>query len=127
MSQMGDFWHDVDKRSKSNNQNPVEIGEIISLQPLTIGFQGLELSVSNGDKIYLNNLLLDENKTFTTANPITCSDGSITENHTDIINDITQWLTSIHQRFILSVGDNVAVQRLGNNTYIVLEKVQQIE
>lgn len=127
MSQMGDFWHDVDKRSRSNNQNPVEIGEIISLQPLTIGFQGLELSVSNGDKIYLNNLLLDENKTFTTANPITCSDGSITENHTDIINDITQWLTSIHQRFILSVGDNVAVQRLGNNTYIVLEKVQQIE
>lgn len=127
MSQMGDFWHDVDKRSKSSNQNPVEIGEITSLQPLTIGFQGLELSVSNGDKIYLNNLLLDENKTFTTANPITCSDGSITENHTDIINDITQWLTSIHQRFILSVGDNVAVQRLGNNTYIVLEKVQQIE
>ena len=127
MSQMGDFWHDVDKRSKSNNQNPVEIGEITSLQPLTIGFQGLELSVSNGDKIYLNNLLLDENKTFTTANPITCSDGTITENHTDIINDITQWLTSIHQRFILSVGDNVAVQRLGNNTYIVLEKVQQIE
>jgi hypothetical protein len=124
---MGDFWHDVDKRSKSNNQNPVEIGEIISLQPLTIGFQGLDLSVSNGDKIYLNNLLLDENKTFTTANPITCSDGTITENHTDIINDITQWLTSIHQRFILSVGDNVAVQRLGNNMYIVLEKVQQIE
>jgi hypothetical protein len=127
MSQMGDFWHDVDKRSKSNNQNPVEIGQIISLQPLTIGFQGLDLSVSNGDKIYLNNLLLDANKTFTTANPITCSDGTITENHTDIINDITQWLTSIHQRFILSVGDNVAVQRLGNNTYIVLEKVQQIE
>lgn len=127
MSQMGDFWHDVDKRSKSNNQNPVEIGEITNLQPLTIGFQGLELSVTNGDKIYLNNLLLDENKTFTTANPITCSDGTITENHTDIINDITQWLTSIHQRFILSVGDNVAVQRLGNNMYIVLEKVQQIE
>ena len=69
--------------------------------------------------------MLDEQKTFDTATKITCSDGTISENHTKIINDITDWLTSIHERYILSIGDYVAVQMLGNNTYIVLEKVQK--
>lgn len=126
LSSEGKFWRDVDKRSKANNQSPVSVGEVLSVQPLSISYNGLTLSKANGDNIYVNNLILDVKKTFTTANPITCSDGTITENHTAIINDITGWLSSIHERFILSIGDYVAVQKLGNNTYIVLEKVQQL-
>lgn len=126
MSQAGKFWQQVDNRSKANNQSPVSVGEVLSVQPLSISYNGLTLSKANGDNIYVNNLLLDEQKTFTTAQQITCSDGTITENHTDIINDITGWLSSIHKRYILDVGDYVAIQKLGNNTYIVLEKVQQL-
>lgn len=126
MSQMGKFWQEVDRRSKATNQNPTSIGEVISIEPLSISYNGITVSKANGDNVYVNNLLLDEQKTFTTAQPITCSDGKITENHTGIINDITEWLSSIHKRFILDVGDYVAIQKLGNNTYIVLEKVQKL-
>lgn len=126
MSQMGRFWQQVDKRSKATNQNATSIGQVVSLEPFSISYNGITVSKQYGDNVYVNNLLLDEQKTFTTAQAITCSDGTITENHTDIINDITGWLSSIHERFILDVGDYVAIQKLGNNTYIVLEKVQKL-
>ena len=126
MSQAGRFWQQVDKRSKATNQNAASIGQVVSLEPLSISYNGITISKQYGDNVYVNNLILDVKKTFTTANPITCSDGTITENHTAIINDITGWLSSIHKRYILGVGDYVAIQKLGNNTYIVLEKVQQL-
>ena len=126
MSSEGKFWQQVDNRSKANNQSPVSVGEVLSVEPLSISYNGLTLSKANGDNIYVNNLLLDKQKTFTKAKEITCSHGAIAENHTGIINDITKWLSSIHKRYILDVGDYVAVQKLGNNTYIVLEKVQQL-
>ena len=123
MSQAGKTWNAVRQIAKSTNQDPTQIGEILSVKPISIQYQGVELNKANGDKIYINNLLQDEVISFETANPITCSDGSITENHTNIINAITNWLGSIHNRYILHTGDLVAVQKLGNNTYIVLEKV----
>lgn len=127
MSQTGKFWQAVEKKSKKVNPNPVQVGYIKSLEPFTIQYQGLELSVVNGDTIYVNNLLLDKAIEFTSAEPITCSHGTITENHTDIINgEIEAWLMAIHNRFILHINDYVAVQKLGNNTYLVLEKVQKI-
>lgn len=127
MSGQGKFWGAVDKRAKKVNPAVVSVGMVKSLNPFSISYNGLELSAQNGDTIYLNNLLLDAKKTFTTANPITCTQGTITENHTAIINDITGWLTSIHDRFIIHVGDYIAVQKLGNNTYIVLSKLQKVE
>ena len=126
MSQAGKFWQQVDKRSRENNQNPASVGQVVSVSPLSVSYNGIIISKANGDNVYVNNLLLDEQKTFTKAQAITCSDGTIAENHTGIINDITKWLSSIHKRYILDVGDYVAVQKLGNNTYIVLEKVQKL-
>lgn len=128
MSGQGKFWGAVDKRAKKINPAVASVGMVKSLSPFSISYNGLELSAQNGDTIYLNNLLLDAKKTFTTANPITCTQGTITDNHTDIINnEITSWLSSIHDRFIIHVGDYIAVQKLGNNTYIVLSKLQKVE
>ena len=132
MSQAGRFWQQVDKRSKATNQNATSIGQVVGLDPFSISYNGITVSKQYGDNVYVNNLLLDEQKTFTTAVAITAKTHNtqenvdVTENHTAIINDITGWLSSIHERFILSIGDYVAVQKLGNNTYIVLEKVQQL-
>lgn len=128
MSGQGKFWGAVDKRAKKINPAVVSVGMVKSLNPFSISYNGLELSAQNGDTIYLNNLLLDAKKTFTTANPITCTQGAITDNHTNIINnEITSWLSSIHDRFIIHVGDYIAVQKLGNNTYLILEKLQKVE
>lgn len=128
MSRVGKFWQAVDKRSKKTNPAVSSVGVVKSLEPFSISYNGLELSKQNGDNIYVNSLLLDELVTFTEAQAITCSHGTITENHTDIINnEIEAWLSSVHDRFIIHIGDLVAVQKLGNNTYIVLEKVQKIE
>lgn len=127
MSGQGKFWQDVDKRAKKTNPNPVSVGVVESLQPFSIKYNGIILSVANGDTIFVNNLMLDEVISFTAAQPITCSHGTITENHTDIINnEIEKWLVSIHDRYILHIGDNIAVQKLSNNTYIVLNKLQKV-
>lgn len=128
MSQAGKFWKEVDKRSKQRNESPVQVGQIIGLKPLVIQFNGLELSYANGDTIFVNHLMLDDAIMFTEAQPITCSHGTITENHTDIINnEIESWIMAIHKRYILNIGNYVAVQKLGNNTYIVLDKLQKVE
>ena len=128
MSGLGKFWQDVDKRAKRVDMNPVSVGTVKSLKPLVITYNGLELSYANGDTIFINNMMLDDVISFTAAQAITCSHGTITENHTDIINsEIEKWLVAIHGRYILSVGDYVAVQKLRNNTYIILEKLQKVE
>ena len=127
MSGQGRFWQDVTKKAKKTNPAVPSVGVIKSLSPFSINYNGLELSVANGDTIYVNNLMLDSVISFTAAQTITCSHGTITENHTDIINnEIESWLVSIHDRFILHIGDYIAVQKLGNNTYIVLEKLQKV-
>ena len=127
MSVQGKFWQAVDKRSKKVNASPVSVGKVKSLSPFSIEFNGLELSSANGDTIFVNNLMLDNVVSFTEAVAITCSNGTITENHTNLINnEIESWLVSVHDRFILHIGDYIAVQKLGNNTYIVLDKLQKV-
>ena len=128
MSQTGKFWQAVDARSKKTQNAVTSVGVVTSLSPFGIKYNGIDISAENGDTIFVNNLLLDEVISFTEAQPITCSHGTITENHTDIINnEIEKWLVSVHDRFILHIGDYIAVQKLGNNTYIVLDKLQKVE
>jgi hypothetical protein len=128
MSQTGKFWQAVDARSKKTQNAVTSVGVVTSLSPFGIKYNGIDISAENGDTIFVNNLLLDEVISFTEAQPITCSHGTITENHTDIINnEIESWLVSVHDRFILHIGDYIAVQKLGNNTYIVLDKLQKVE
>ena len=128
MSQTGKFWQTVDARSKKTQNAVTSVGVVTSLKPFGIKYNGIDISVENGDTIFVNNLMLDDVISFTAAQPITCSHGEITENHTDIINnEIESWLVSVHDRFILHIGDYIAVQKLGNNTYIVLDKLQKVE
>lgn len=128
MSQMGKFWKAVDARSKKTQNAVTSVGVVTSLSPFGIKYNGIDVSAENGDTIFVNNLMLDEVISFTEAQPITCSNGTITENHTDLINkEIESWLVAVHDRFILHIGDYIAVQKLGNNTYIVLDKLQKVE
>lgn len=128
MSQTGKFWQAVDTRSKKTQNAVTSVGVVTSLSPFGIKYNGIDISAENGDTIFVNNLMLDDVISFTEAQPITCSHGTITENHTNIINnEIESWLVSVHDRFILHIGDYIAVQKLGNNTYIVLDKLQKVE
>jgi hypothetical protein len=128
MSQTGKFWQAVDARSKKTQNAVTSVGVVTSLSPFGIKYNGIDISAENGDTIFVNNLMLDDVISFTAAQPVTCSHGEITENHTDIINnEIESWLASVHNRFILHIGDYIAVQKLGNNTYIVLDKLQKVE
>jgi hypothetical protein len=56
MSRDGEHWNAVRKIAKSY-KNPVQVGQIKSLEPLTLQFQGIEISTTYGDTIYINNLL----------------------------------------------------------------------
>lgn len=140
--QVSRFVKDMRNQAKKDNADPVQVGEVISLQPFTIAYQGLELSKENGDKIYVNNLLLDENinldlgsmdspqnidPALWKGDNVPTSTVSISGTQKQFITDFYNWVKAVHNRFIIHIGDFVAIQKLGNNTYIVLEKVQEIE
>lgn len=139
MSASGEFWNNVSKKAKSTNQNPVMVGEIVGLKPLKIEYQGVVISQMYGDTIFLNNLLLDENieldvssmdKTQNFSNSTAYQSPSFTAEITGtqkkFLTDLYQWIKASHNRYILTTGDLVAVQSLGNNTYIILNKVQEV-
>lgn len=142
MSQEGKFWNTVKQQSKLMNQNPVQVGSVKTLNPLSIQFQGIELSYENGDTIYINHLLLDENINLDVSsmdNPQNIDPAlwqadnsptptvSISGTQKQFLTDFYNWTKAVHDRYILHIGDYVAVQKLGNNSYLILEKVQKIE
>ena len=140
MSRDGEFWSAVRKIAKSY-KNPVQVGQVISLEPFTIQFQGLELSAVNGDTIYINNLLLDANIELDLPSmdepqninpPLWKADNTptgtveISGTQKQFLTDLYNWVKAVHNRFILHIGDYVALQKLGNS-YIVLEKLQVLK
>ena len=142
MSRDGEFWKTVRKQAKSVNPNPVQVGWIKSLEPLTVQYQGLELSTVNGDTIYINNLLLDENIELDLDSmdeaqninpPLWKADNTptgtveISGTQKQFVTDLYNWIKAVHNRYIIHIGDYVAVQRLGNNTYLILEKLQALK
>ena len=147
MSRQGKFWEDVEKKGKKNNPDPVQIGEIVSLNPFVISFLGIEIGKKYGDTIYINHLILDENinlnklsmdlqQNITDMSPKPWI--AMETPHSDytayiwgtqkqFLIDFYDFFKAVHNRYILHEGDYVAVQKLGNNTYIVVEKVQKVD
>ena len=140
MSGQGDFWKAVDKRAKKTNPNPVSVGVVKTLKPFSINYNGLELSYANGDTIFVNHLMLDDNinldvssmneaQSFSnsTAYQSPSFTAEVSGTQKQFVTDFYTWSKSVHDRFILHIGDYIAVQKLGNNTYIVLDKLQKVE
>ena len=140
MSGQGDFWRAVDARAKKTNPNPVSVGVVKSLKPFSINYNGLELSYANGDTIFVNHLMLDDNinldvssmneaQSFSnsTAYQSPSFTAEVSGTQKQFVTDFYTWSKSVHDRFILHIGDYIAVQKLGNNTYIVLDKLQKVE
>jgi hypothetical protein len=142
MSRDGKHWNTVKKIAKSVNQSPVQVGWVKSLEPFTIQYQGLELSTVNGDTIYINNLLLDANieldlasmdepqnidPALWKADNTPTGTVNISGTQKQFVTDLYNWIKAVHNRFILHIGDYVAVQKLGNNTYLILEKLQALK
>jgi len=148
MSGQGKFWQDVDKRAKKTNSSAVSVGVVKTLKPFSINYNGVILSYANGDTIFVNHLMLDDNinldvgsmdspQNITGMNPqplisITPTPSAdytaeISGTQKQFVTDFYTWSKSVHDRFILHIGDYIAVQKLGNNTYIVLDKLQKVE
>lgn len=141
MSQDGNYWQAVRAQAQKVSPNPVQVGYIKSLAPFVVQFQGLELSYENGDTIYINHLLRDANIELDLAsmdnpqniNPALwkadntpTAEVEISGTQKQFVTDLYNWIKSVHNRYILHIGDYVAVQKLGNNTYLILEKVQKV-
>lgn len=148
MSGQGNFWKDVETKAKKTNPNPVSVGVVKTLKPFSINYNGLELSYANGDTIFVNHLMLDDNinldvdsmdeaqnitemspEPLISTAPTSKADytAKISGTQKQFITDFYTWSKSVHDRFILHIGDYIAVQKLGNNTYIVLDKLQKVE
>lgn len=142
MSNLGKTIETMRNQAKKVQPAPVQVGEVLMLNPLSIRYQGLELSFTNGDSIFINHLMLDENINLDVAsmdnpqiiNPALwqadnspTSQVEISGTQKQFLTDLYNWTKAVHDRYILHIGDYVAVQQLGNNTYLILEKVQKIE
>lgn len=122
------------------------VGIVRSLKPLTVRFREIDFSIEN-DTLYCNELLLDENinldvdgamagtQTLKGVNPqpwislntpnadfTTQIEGTIPDFIKEFYNYFKQW----HNRFILHVGDLVAVQKIGENKIIILSKISMV-
>ena len=148
MSELGKQLKAIDDRSKKLNPEPVSIGQVLTIKPLSVAYNGLTLSVENGDNIYINNLMLDDvididarddvnnPQNITSMEPpplighiVSNPDytGKISGSQLDLLTGFYDWFKAVHDRFIIHVGDFVAVQKLGNNTYIILDKLQKVQ
>lgn len=147
MSQTGKFWQAVDARSKKTQNAVTSVGVVTSLKPFGIKYNGIDISVENGDTIFINNLMLDDNINLDVSSmdsaqnidnmspqpwiglnsPNGTYTAEISGTQKQFLTDFYNWTKSVHNRFILHIGDYIAVQKLGNNTYIVLDKLQKVE
>ena len=148
MSKLGKQLQALDERSKKLNPSPTSVGQVLTIKPLSVAYNGLTLSVANGDTIFINNLMLDDKidieerdqtgekqnlKSFdpepliahVVSNPDYTANVSGTQ--LTLLENFYDWVEAVHDRFILHIGDYVAVQKLGNNTYIILDKLQKVE
>lgn len=120
------------------NSPSVEIAEVTSISPFKIKLNDVELT-SDFDIFYLNNLTLDNNinlnlsslgnsQSFTdsTAYNSPSFSAKISGSIPQFITDFYNFFKNYHNRYILHIGDLVGVQRLGNNAYIILQKVQKV-
>jgi hypothetical protein len=134
-------------RAQMARQGYVNVGVVKSLNPLTVTFLKVDFSTAN-DTLYCNGLLLDENinldidaamaaaqniKEMTpppliSLNPQSSSEytAKITGTIPNFIKDFYNYFKAWHDRFILHVGDFVAVQKVGENKIIVVSKISLI-
>lgn len=133
-------------RAQMARQGYVNVGVVKSLSPLTVTFMKVDFSTAN-DTLYCNNLLLDENinldvdaamaaaQNITEMTPpplITVTQSSseytakISGTIPNFIKDFYNYFKAWHNRFILHVGDFVAVQKVGENKILVVSKINLI-
>ncbi len=135
-------------RDQMARQGYVNVGVVKSLNPLTVTYLKVDFSTAN-DTLYCSNLLLDENIDLDvdtamasaqniiemTPQPLITLDPRTSGEYTAIINgtipnfikDFYNYFKAWHNRFILHVGDLVAVQKVGENKILVVSKINLIE
>ena len=147
MSSAGKFWKQVQKQSKAQNPDVVALCQVKSINPFVFDYRGIEISLANGDNIYVDPLMLQANINLDLASMDSAqnlqsmspqpwiANNSPNANFTaEISGTQKQFLTVFYNFFktwqgtyILSVGDYVTVQKLGFNTYLVIRKVVELE
>lgn len=134
-------------RNEIARQGYVNVGVVKSLQPLTVTYLKVDFSTAD-DTLYCNTLLLDENinldvdtamagiqqiKEMTpppviNLNPQTSSNytAKISGTIPDFIKEFYNYFKAWHNRFILHVGDLVAIQKVGENKILIVSKINMI-
>ena len=125
----------------------VNVGVVKSLNPLTVTYLKVDFSTAN-DTLYCSDLLLDENInldvdtamlgiqqiTEMTPPPLISLDPKTSDKYTarisgtipDFIKQFYNYFKAWHDRFILHVGDFVAIQKVGETKILIISKLNLI-
>lgn len=134
-------------RNEIARNGSVNVGVVKSLQPLTVTYLKVDFSTAD-DTLYCPDLFLDENinldvdgamsgtqqiKQMTpppviNLSPQTSSDytAQISGTIPDFIKAFYNYFKAWHNRFILHVGDFVAIQKVGENKILIISKLNLI-
>jgi hypothetical protein len=133
-------------RAQMARQGYVNVGVVKSLSPLTVTFMKVDFSTAN-DTLYCNSLLLDENINLDVETELAKAQNitemksppliTVTQSSSEytakisgsipnFIKDFYNYFKAWHNRFILHVGDFVAVQKVGENKILVVSKINLI-
>lgn len=147
MSNVGKFWKQVQIQSKAQNPDMVALCQVKNIDPFVFDYKGIEISIANGDNIYIDPLMLQANINLDLASmdsaqniasmspaPWIANNSPNSDYTAEISGTQKQFLTDFYNFFknwqavyILAVGDYVTVQRLGFNSYLVIRKVVELE
>lgn len=134
-------------RNEIARNGSVNVGVVKSLNPLTVTYLKVDFSTAD-DTLYCNSLLLDENIDLDvetailtpqiisemTPPPVINLEPQTSSEYTakisgtlpDFIKAFYNYFKAWHNRFILHVGDFVAIQKVGENKILIISKLNLI-
>ena len=136
----------IKKEVRNSQMPPVRMAVVTKLKPFSLMYNEVEFSADR-DFIYINNLLLDENVNLdvdaamagiqnikgvnpqpwiSLNTPNADYTAKIEGTIPDFIKSFYNYFKEWHNRYILHVGDMVAIQKIGENKIIVLSKLQRV-
>ena len=128
----------VEDAVENKNLNGFKVCTVKAIKPLVLTYDGVDIGTTEGDTVFVHPLMVQEpinqeieglfniqNFKNSTAYNSPQFQASIEGELPDFIKEFYLFYKNWQGIYLLNVGDMVAVYELGDNNYLVLQKVSQ--
>jgi len=131
-----DIINFIENAAENKNINGFKLCSVKSIKPFIFTYNGVDLGEQLGDTVFVHPLMVSEKINLDKEDLYKIQDfqnstaykspefkASIKGSLPDFIKDFYLFYEKWQSTYLLNVGDLVAVYELGNNNYVVLQKV----